>query len=195
MWTAGHCVFSPGIGFHSNFSFAPARHNGVNPFGTWTVRDAITLNGWANGLNEYDSGGLYMDRGGPAPGNFLVEQLGALGIAFDQPRGQHWEARGYPAAPPFDGEHHHVCAATWVRDDQPTGGPGDPLTVGIGCDMTGGSSGGPWMLDLVADTAPGLFINGNVSYGYVGVPDQYYSPYFTAGQQAIYDWMNGNPVP
>ena len=37
-------------------------------------------------------------------------------------------------------------------------------TIGVGCDMTGGSSGGPWILGL----GRGNYINGLISYGYDG---------------------------
>ena len=49
VWTAGHCVYSPGTGFHTNFSFAPARRLTSNPYGLWTpvpVNGVWTLTGW-----------------------------------------------------------------------------------------------------------------------------------------------------
>lgn len=183
VWTAGHCVNDPGVGFHTNFLFVPARHHGNNPFQTWTPRNAWTLVGWSqNGLLEYDMGALVMNPGGPGGGND-VQALGGLNFIANVNRRQHFHAIGYPAAPPFDGEHHHRCASSWAADDQPSGNPANPMTIGIGCDMTGGSSGGPWVVNYGTDN----FINSNVSYGYAGVPDEYYGPYFGTGAQNLYN--------
>ncbi len=196
VWTAGHCVYSAGIGFHDNIIFAPARFEGTNPFATWTANKIFIPAGWELGMLEYDSAGLTMFRGGPGAANFLVGQVGTLGITFNQPRQQHWEIRGYPAAAPFNGEHHHVCASTWAANDQPDGTAGvDPQTIGVGCDMTGGSSGGAWLLDLNDDKAHGTHINGNVSYGYINRPDEYYSPYFSDAQINIYTALENEPTP
>jgi hypothetical protein len=175
-------VNTPGVGFHTNFVFAPARHEGVNPFETWAANTLGTLNGWANAeLLEFDHGGAFMNPGGPGPGNLQVGVLGSLGFLANAPREQHWHARGYPAAAPFDGEHHHTCAATWAVNDQPSGDSAFPQTIGIGCDMTGGSSGGPWIVDFSGEAGATNLLNGNVSYGYIGVPDKQYGPYFGDG--------------
>jgi hypothetical protein len=66
--------------------------------------------------------------------------------------------------------------------------PVDPETIGIGCDMTGGSSGGPWIVDWGTNN----YLNSNVSYGYIGVPDQFYGPYFGDAAQALYDAASVN---
>ena len=197
VWTAGHCVYDPDLSvWHTNFVFVPARRIGVNPYAIWTARTTMTLVGWTNGLLEYDHGGASMNRGGPGGGKYLVGALGALGFAADWSRQQHWHAGGYPAESPFDGEHQHYCASTWSVDDQPSGDPANPPTIGIGCDMTGGSSGGPWILNLsgVSGGTSNL-LNGNVSYGYVGVPDEYYGPYFTGAAISLYGALNSEPIP
>ncbi len=192
VWTAGHCVNTPGVGFHTNFIFAPARHEWVNPFATLAANTLATPVGWSDlGLFEFDHGGAFMNPG-PGAGNFLVGQLlGSLGFLANAPREQHWHARGYPAAAPFDGEHHHTCAATWAVNDQPSGDPANPQSIGIGCDMTGGSSGGPWIVDLSGEAGATNLLNGNVSYTYIGVPDQLYGPYFGQGAIALRDFLGG----
>ena len=188
VWTAGHCVYSPGIGWHTNFVFAPSRFEGTNTYSLWSALSLVTLTGWTNGMLEYDMGGAHMDNIGP----YVIEDLGALGFWANTARQQHWHAIGYPAETPFDGEHQHLCQSTWAADDNPSGDPSAPYTVGMGCDMTGGSSGGPWVLDY---SEWGGYLNGNVSYGYVGVPDQYYSPYFGDGAISVYDWLDSQPTP
>src|SRR5207253_1428540 len=52
VWTAGHCVYTAGVGFHSNFSFVPGRRARSSPFGAWTAKQVFTLAGWQNGLFE-----------------------------------------------------------------------------------------------------------------------------------------------
>ena len=32
VWTAGHCVYTLGAGWHTNFVFVPARHESTNPY-------------------------------------------------------------------------------------------------------------------------------------------------------------------
>jgi V8-like Glu-specific endopeptidase len=178
VWTAGHCVYSPGIGFHTNFVFVPARREGTNPFGSWTANTLGTTTGWQSGLFEYDHGAAFMNPGGPQS-NWLIGQFGFLGFAVNLPRQQHWHLQGYPAEGPPDGEHHYLCATDWSTDDQPTGTPGvDPETIGVGCDMLGGSSGGPWTLDLSGQPGTDNVVNGNTSYRYIGIPNRLYGPYF-----------------
>ena len=195
VWTAGHCVFSPGespeqpVGFHTNFLFVPGRIAGANPVGAWTVLQAFTLVGWTRGLLEYDHGALVMNRGGVA-NERIGDAIGFLGFIANDARQQHWHLHGYPAGPrdlgstppgpQFDGEHHEICAAAWAGDDQPTGTPGvDPPTIGVGCDQTGGSSGGPWVIDFSGFPGRTNLLNGNISYTYTGL--ELFSPYFTDG--------------
>lgn len=196
VWTAGHCVYSQGIGFHTNFLFAPGRFLTANPYGTWTALTAFTLGGWTNGLLEYDHGALVMNRGGLSGTSLIGDAVGWLGFAANVNRQQHWHDSGYPAGardlattPPgaqFDGLHHEICAAPWASNDQPTGIPGlDPPTIGIGCDQTGGSSGGPWIVDFSGFAGANNFLNGNNSYKYTGPnpPEnlKMWGPYFSDG--------------
>jgi hypothetical protein len=58
--------------------------------------------------------------------------------------------------------------------------------MGIGCDMTVGSSGGGWA------TAAGA-LNGVNSYRYTGQPDVMYSPYFGPTIKELYDFAAVQP--
>jgi V8-like Glu-specific endopeptidase len=194
VWTAGHCVASPGIGFHTNFSFSPARRLGSNPYGLWTplAADGVwTLNGWlVSGLFSYDHGALVMQ---PKAGVRLGNKVGFLGFAANVARQQHWHVHGYPQSPrnlaqtppgaQFTGVHHEICAAAWGADDATAGGPGDPAAIGIGCDHTGGTSGGPWVINFTSASGTlANLLNGNNSYKYLApVPPEnlkLFSPYF-----------------
>jgi hypothetical protein len=143
------------------------------------------------------------------------ETVGMLGFMANAAREQHWHLHGYPAgrhAPPsvdpqFTGFHHEICASTWAVNDQPTGTPGtDPPTIGLGCDQTGGTSGGPWIVDLnsLAVSSSGgapvalNLLNGNNSYRYSGGPpntQRLYGPYFGVGAMVLRQFAENFDVP
>ena len=219
VWTAGHCMYTPGTGFHSNFLFVPAqRRIGLTPtapYGDWTILTGWVLTLWTTGLYEYDHGVLVMRRDGDT-GLTIGETVGMLGFMANAPRRQHWHLSGYPAAahsapsvnPQFTGFHHEICASTYATDDQPTGAAGtDPPTIGLGCDQTGGSSGGPWIVDLnslAVSTSGGgnpvalNLLNGNNSYRYLGGPPnnlQMFGPYFSNGAIVLRNLAENVDVP
>jgi V8-like Glu-specific endopeptidase len=191
VWTAGHCVFSPGIGFHTNFLFRPGLRNGTNtpPAGGWTAKAVFTTAGWQNGFLEFDHGALVINR---RNGLTIGQTLGFLGFLANIARQQNWHSIGYPLAPrnlaqtppgpQFDGVHQELCAATFARNDL---GQHGPATIGIGCDQTGGASGGPWVKDRSAFGGATNFVNGNNSYRHTGPnpPEnlKLFGPYFTTG--------------
>ena len=74
-------------------------------------------------------------------GQALTNVVGGRNIAFNTARNQNYAAHGYPAAPPFNGQRLWVCNSPLVYDDTSA----NPPTMGIDCDMTGGSSGGGWI--------------------------------------------------
>lgn len=195
VWTAGHCVYSPGYGWHTNFLFAPARRNGRNPLGTWTAATAYTLVGWQNNHIGYDLGALVMNRGGKGGKGYPAAKLGYLGWVYNQKRKQHHTAIGWPAAArnlnkgpigkQFDGEHMELCYSVNGRQDKATGGA--PKPMGMACDMTGGSSGGPWVIDRNPEGGYANLVNGVNSYGYNNDPLTMYSPYHGTGAKNLRD--------
>ncbi len=205
VWTAGHCVYSPGIGFHTNFIFVPGRRLTSAPYGTWTAKTVNTLVGWSNGLLEYDHGALVMNKKAKTIGN----TVGFLGFVANASRLQHWHSLGYPQGarnlaqtPPgaqFDGLHQEICASSWATNDLPTGGALDPPTIGIGCDQTGGCSGGPWLVDFSGAGGATNLLNGNNSYRWTGPnpPEnlKMFSPYFSDGAINLRNWAQAVPVP
>lgn len=205
IWTAGHCVFTRGIGWHNTFLFVPARRASANPVGAWTTRMAWTLVGWTNGWLEYDMGALVANRGGFF-NQRLVTAVGGLGFLANAARQQHWHLQGYPAAPrplfpatppgaQFDGEHQELCAATWAVNDL---GANGPQTMGVGCDKTGGTSGGPWTVDYSGVPGPSNYLNSNNSYRYLGGAPNFlrlYGPYFTTGAINLRNAAQAVPVP
>jgi hypothetical protein len=112
---------------------------------------------------------------GPASGTALTDRVGGRGIAFNYSRSQTYQSYGYPAAPPFNGERLWRCTSTLQTQDTSA----NPATNGIGCDMTGGSSGGGWIV--------GSSVYSVNSYGYNNQPDVMYGPYQGSVAQSLYN--------
>ncbi|MFD5822045.1 trypsin-like serine peptidase [Nesterenkonia xinjiangensis] len=178
--TAGHCLHDGGGGdFASNFVFAPAYDYGESQHGVWAAEELVTSDQWArSGDFEHDYAFAVLET---KNGTTVQQQVGvASAITFNQPRGQYYSAYGYPAAAPFNGQELHQCQGTASND--PLGGS----TQGIPCDMTGGSSGGPWFLGTGSAGAQ----NSVNSYGYTFLPDVMFGPYFGAEAEQVYDYAS-----
>lgn len=172
VWTAGHCVNEGPGAYATNWAFVPAYRDGSAPYGTWTARTLLSSSQWANGGDiSYDNGAAVMNTSG---GNTLNSVVGGRGIAFNYARNQFYRSYGYPAAPPFTGERLWVCESQLSHSDPST----SPQTMAIGCDMTGGSSGGGW---VVGDSV--YSVN---SYGYLTEPNVMYGPYQGSEAQSLY---------
>ncbi len=177
VWTAGHCVHDGASNFHTNWSFVPAYADGSAPYGEWTARTLLTTSGWASGGDfSYDNGAAVVNANGSA----LTDVVGGRNIAFNTARNQNYAAHGYPAAPPFNGQRLWVCNSPLVYDDTSA----NPPTMGIDCDMTGGSSGGGWI-------AGGSVVSVN-SYGYTTLPNVMFGPYQGSVAQSLYTQAAGS---
>ena len=172
VWTAGHCVNEGPGAFYTNWAFVPAYKDGARPYGTWTARTLLTTSGWRNsGDFSYDLGAAVVNT---SSGATLTDTVGSRGVAFNQSASQHYLSHGYPAAPPFSGGRMYICEADLGTRDTSA----NPPTMGIGCDMTGGSSGGGW---VVGNNV--LSVN---SYGYQTQPNVMYGPYQGTVAQQLY---------
>lgn len=182
IWTAGHCVHA-GDGLSSGWSyytmFLPGYDNGKTRLQRWFGVDLWTLGGWYNNSDlRYDMGGIVLAKN---KRKSISQKVGWLGFAYTPDANgyyaqYHWFGIGYPAASPFDGQKQVVCASSYAYSDTSFG---SPYPVGVGCDQTGGTSGGPWILAF----GTGYYLNGNMSYRYVQPyhPQEIFSPYFGDG--------------
>jgi hypothetical protein len=175
--TAGHCVNEGPGAYATNFVFVPAYENGAAPYGKWSARALYAPSQWvSNGDMTYDTGFAVMNRN---PQNqTLTSVVGGSGVAFNQARGLTYKSYGYPAAAPFNGETLKSCTGKAVND------PNNPQfnTQGIPCDMTGGSSGGPWFIGTNSDGVQ----NSINSYGY-NRSAVMYGPYWGSVIQSTYN--------
>ncbi|MPY78907.1 MAG: peptidase [Actinophytocola sp.] len=174
--TAGHCVKYQD-GWHRNWVFVPAYHDGEAPYGEWPAASTHTTPQWnASEDINYDIGAAVVRSVG---GQRLTDVVGGQGIAFNQPRGQRTYAFGYPAAEPYDGSRLIHCAGTTFNDVLFSN------DLGLNCDMTGGASGGPWFVDF--DPLRGTGTQNSVnSFGYVFLPNVMFGPYFGDVAQQLY---------
>jgi hypothetical protein len=178
VWTAGHCVHDGASNFHTNWAFVPAYADGSRPYGTWTARTLLTTSGWANsGDFSYDNGAAVVSLNG---GQALTDVVGGRNPSFNYTRSQTYAAHGYPAAPPFNGQRLYVCTSPLIYNDTSA----NPPTMGINCDMTGGSSGGGWI-------AGGGVASVN-SYGYTTLPNVMFGPYQGSVSQSLYTQAGGS---
>jgi hypothetical protein len=194
VWTAGHCV-TDGPGHDATrLLFVPGYYNGQEPNGRWAYTSLDSTAGWeAQGADRftYDLGAARVVNVTNASATF-AGTIGTRPVAFGQdPTGRRLVSYGYPAAGKFTGGEQYACASPFrLWDGTPFE---DPMQ--ISCDMTGGSSGGGWILDGNANGAgdagePLVSVN---SYGYLNEKATMYGPYMPAGAasqaQALYDRM------
>ena len=186
--TAGHCVHGGGAGetFVTNWIFYPAY--GTNPssppYGGWTATDLFTTSLWAtdpNGDGFDDDAGFAVVTDG-ADGT-LAGVLGALPtITFAaQTPATVQTSFGYPASKKYSsGNVLTYCQGpTKLTYDSAD-------TYGLACDMTGGSSGGPWFTGFDGPTGAGTITSLN-SYGYASLRNVMFGPIFGSGEQSAYN--------
>ena len=189
VFTAGHCVHEgEGGDFHHNWLFVPAYDgtksgSGQRPYGTWTAGELFTRTAWINSSDTTQDLGIALLNNG-SDGQPLGATIGGQGIAFNVSASQNFSDFGYPAAPPFDGKSQWRCNSTLRGRDTSIPGAGpDPLR--IECDMTGGSSGGGWLINIGSNGVGSL--NSLNSYGYSFDRGFEYGPYFGDEAKSLYD--------
>jgi hypothetical protein len=172
--TAGHCTSDGTNTFATNRLFCPSYNNGA-PDPTrdcWTVVTSVVAAPWHNaGDPDYDYACLVTATTGRKVANKIGNVTGTLGRAWNFAVSQAERTFGYPLGAPFNGGTLQTTASTeWYTHDFTAGGP---VSKVIGSDLTGGASGGPWILgwtgglaetadtDAAAATDPGSnWVNG-----------------------------------
>jgi V8-like Glu-specific endopeptidase len=175
--TAGHCVSNGKGKYHENWMFVPAYNpNNSNPkdrepYGRWPAcQKYVTTAFHTASLLAKDLG---MVKACDTNGKKLHDVVGYLGYKANISLNQTWYAFGYPAASPFDGNKLAYCKSAYGTTHS------THKTIGIGCNMTGGSSGGPWIVSYSAGKTGAVnYINGLNSHTKTSEPNSMYSPYF-----------------
>lgn len=175
--TAGHCVHSgTAAGFHSNFVFVPAFRDGLAPLKQWNWQYIIVTGAWASGGGGVPNAADYamiefadqaMTVGGPLTKLGLV--TGWLGWQTASLLNNHTSKVGYPCNLDNCQKMQNVSSSAYRAVA--------PNNVEYGSDARGGSSGGPWVMNLnVLSVGGGTGFNtsrarvvGITSYGYISV--------------------------
>jgi len=156
--TAAHCAAKFGTNtFYKGWKFAPGYSNGLAPYGNWTVAQARVLTSYLNGTDSCSESGVTCrddiavmvlnPQGGRYPGastGYLGYAYGGLGFTGNT---THVTQLGYPVDLD-DGVYMER------NDAQGTVSFSYSSNTVIGSLMTGGSSGGPWVVNF--GQAPGL---------------------------------------
>lgn len=169
--TAGHCVYDEGRWSAHKWVFVPGYRYGERPFGTFVAHWIGTTPQWRAEENfNYDVGMAVVGRN--ERGQRLAEAVGADEIAWGLPPQGAFDVYGYPVARPFTGATLQVCpqAAYEGHDLEAFLTPG-PLELGVKCNISGGSSGGGWVIG-------GDRLDGVTSNSYGNDPTTDYGPYF-----------------
>jgi V8-like Glu-specific endopeptidase len=179
--TAGHCVHEGPGAFATNFVFVPAYRDGQAPYGTFPARGLHTTSQWAGeGDLSYDVGYAVVAQVG---GRTLTDVVGAQGIGFNLARGATMYAFGYPATGQYDGSKLAWCYGPVSSDTQ-------TADQGMNCNMTAGSSGGPWFINYNEGTGVGTLNSLNsFKYSTLGLlgGNKMFGPYFGSVIQDLYN--------
>lgn len=203
--TAAHCVRDGKTGtWWTNWTFVPAYRSGVAPYGQWTANHLWSRTPYVNGAagdSRYDVGGAVLNRRSLTRISDSVGFLGFMWNASSTDTGAHWALIGYPAASPFHGQYQYICQSSFAYN----GSTGAPATIGAGCDMTGGCSGGPWLRMYAKVAGNWNYVNGVNSYRRCFdsactslYTHELFTPYFDANIKVLRDCLvnsiPGNPV-
>lgn len=164
VWTAGHCVAEQGAeNWYDNWIFVPAYKDGNAPLGQWGARTKTTFVGWySNGNRNYDLAAVVVEE---KDNRSIASVTGSLGWIFNGSRNQDWRELGYPGSGSlFSGQRMWQCFAPYSGADGVGSNPGPRTSAIRDCDMTGGASGGPWVVSF--ENCPACYINSATSWGW-----------------------------
>jgi V8-like Glu-specific endopeptidase len=180
VFTAGHCVHDEGHWWARSWVFVPGYRYGERPFGTFPAHWLGTTPGWLRDENfNYDVGVAVVSRN--ERGQRLAEVAGADGIAWGLPPDQAFDVYGYPVAPPYDGATLQLCPQSrYIGHDLGAFLSPGPLEIGVECEVSGGSSGGGWVVS-------GNTLDGVTSNSYDSDPTTTFGPYFGKAVEKLFD--------
>jgi hypothetical protein len=211
--TAGHCVYDESHRrFATNWVFVPDYEDGgaivtnpdgshrftcdTTPHGCWTASALVTTTAWANGGGSlaafnHDYAFAVVGAGGKSGQTLQLDTVvGANPVAFNVTHPTQVSSFGYPAASPYNGQKLIYCSGADIADTW-----GGTTDYGLNCNMTGGSSGGPWFVNFASGGAQGS-LNSVNSFKYTaGKFTKYmFGPHLGAYAQKTYDAANAASV-
>ncbi|HEY3470963.1 MAG TPA: serine protease [Amycolatopsis sp.] len=164
--TAAHCV-------RDGMSFAPGYHDGIAPFGMWTVTGVAVADGWTSSADpDLDFAFLNVQQpGNPAS---LESVTGANVLGVNRGFTHRITLTGYPDTT----DSPVVCEGDTARSDT--------FQMRVACPgFPDGTSGGPWVTDgAVIGVIGGYQLGG-------ATPDVSYSAYFDDDIAKLYASVSG----
>ena len=195
--TAGHCAYDEAAGaFATEWMFIPAYDSAPTQtcsqtaFGCWTAQALVVHNGFAT-AGAFNHQATIHDFAFAVVGNGTVPAgknqrldaaVGSYPVYTSNVGGSKLYAFGYPAAQKYKGNDLVYCAGSIFADQY-----NEDDTWGMACNMTGGSSGGPWLSGFEGSSPALSSLN---SYGYQGLSNMY-GPKFNANTAAVYATADG----
>ncbi|MEV4481652.1 trypsin-like serine peptidase [Micromonospora coxensis] len=178
--TAGHCVHQGGGGqWYSNWQFVPRYRNGVQPFGTFVAYSLTARTAWINNSSYDEDMGIAIMHNGGSYGLKVVDTVGGNGMRWN------WgynislmTALGYPSNLGAGESQQYCQSGTWHAGGQ---------QIRMWCNMTYGSSGGPWLQEYNDQNGYG-YVNSVVSHGDNPGNGQFDGPYFDNDIKSLYDY-------
>ncbi|WP_287130039.1 serine protease [Candidatus Cyanaurora vandensis] len=212
--TAAHCVSAYGQKrFYTSIQFIPGYRNGAAPYGTWNAASTSVLSSYFNGTDSCSTTGIVCvndvatvrlsPQNNVFPGtNTGWYGYGWNGFGFTSTANNgltHVSQLGYPAG---------LDSALYMarNDSQGFVNSSQSSNTIIGSLMNGGSSGGPWLINLgirptLSGISSGTYPNSNTvvgvtSWGYTnqGIKQQGASPFKDTNIVTLVNTLCGNPV-
>ena len=190
--TAGHCAYDETTGevatnwiYVPSFDTSPTFTCAQATYGCWNAIGLVADSGFTT-AGSFNTQATVHDYaiaivGAGTNGTQLdASPRGSYAIGYPAiTTGQTVHAFGYPAAGRYKGKDLTYCTGPTFNDSLNSN-----LTWGIACNMTGGSSGGPW-LGGFTQAGAGTLTSLN-SYGYGGQANMY-GPKFNSNTQAVFN--------
>ncbi|WP_410572229.1 trypsin-like serine peptidase [Amycolatopsis sp. cmx-4-61] len=164
--TAAHCV-------KDGMSFVPGYHDGVSPFGTWTVTSVAVADGWKSSADpDLDFAFLTVRQAGSTAS--LESRTGANVLGTNRGFEHRITLTGYPDT----ADSPVVCDGNTTQSG--------PYQLRVACPgFPDGTSGGPWVTDgAVIGVIGGYQLGGDT-------PDVSYSAYFDDDIAKLYASVTG----
>jgi hypothetical protein len=192
--TAAHCaydevadVFATNWVYYPAFDRSPSYDCASAIYGCWSAKELVVHHGFADReafddvAVQYDWAFAVVGTGGKAGQNPQLDSHGSYAVAISTSPSTGY-AFGYPAAGKYHGLDLTYCQGAIGTDPY-----NNNNNWKIACDMTGGSSGGPWLQDT--SNPANLATEGRVfslnSYGYNGIKAMH-GPKFNANTTTSY---------
>lgn len=174
--TAAHCCWNrSNNSWIGGWSFAPGYNKGNAPYGVFNWADARVPNSWINN-GDIPSDVCLIRLQNDAAGHPVTYYTGWLGRSWNYPPSQPMRAFGYPGN--IGGANNLESCKAQSSAEPSNCGSG---VLNMACNMTFGSSGGPWIRDFGSGNHVDATVHGYINQSCTGTFGQVFNgPQFTS---------------